>query len=377
VIAERKHHGDSGDCWASFWLEAGRVGFRVRYRLVSELVEAASDKHLSKTIKSLRRVDLLRVDVLGYRALDNRGAALLFQVLTDREERTRELTAKGTGVTPKSGMDLAAYFARIGYSGPADPTLVTLSEVVAAHIRSIPYENLDPLLGVPVADLGPAALADKLIRRRRGGYCYEHNNLMRYVLEYMGFAVDALASRVVWMSSEGLDGPSAPQTHQMLAVRIPGVDDAFLVDVGLGAQTLSSPIRLSAGPIQQTRHEPCRLRTHRQGYVLEALVREAWQPLYTFTIEPRPMIDMEIGSWYVSTHPKSTFVARLTAALVTDDARWDLRGRNLAIHTRGGHTEHIRFDTAAQVLDALTSRFGINLCGLGDLEARATAVLDN
>jgi arylamine N-acetyltransferase len=252
-----------------------------------------------------------------------------------------------------------------------------LSQLVAGHGRNIPFENLDPLLGVPVTDLGPAALADKLVRRCRGGYCYEHNNLMRYVLEHLGFEVDALAARVVWMSPHGLDGPATAEDHQALAVRIPGVDDTFLVDVGFGGQTLSSPIRLTAGPAQRTRHEPYRLRVHHHRYVLESLVRDIWQPLYTFSTDPRPLIDLRVGSWYASTYPESHFVTGLTAALLTDDARWNLGGRNLAIHTLDGRTERIRFDTAAQVLDALTNRFGINLSGLEDVEARVAAVLDN
>jgi arylamine N-acetyltransferase len=180
----------------------------------------------------------------------------------------------------------------------------------------------------------------------------------------------------VWMSPHGLDGPPTAEDHQALAVRIPGVDDTFLVDVGFGGQTLSSPIHLTAGPIQRTRHEPYRLRVHHQGYVLESLVRDIWQPLYTFTTDPRPTIDLRVGSWYASTYPESHFVTGLTAALVTDDARWNLRGRNLVVHS-GGETERSRFDTAAQVLDALTNRFGINLSGLEDVEARVAAVLDN
>ena len=66
-------------------------------------------------------------------------------------------------------IDLAAYFERIGYTDPAEPTLETLHALVAAHNRSIPFENLDPLMGIPVADLGPDALSDKLVRRCRGG----------------------------------------------------------------------------------------------------------------------------------------------------------------------------------------------------------------
>jgi arylamine N-acetyltransferase len=295
---------------------------------------------------------------------------------------TTEASAETTGI------DLAGYLHRIGHSHPVEPTVETLHALVAAHNRAIPFENLDPLIGIPVADLSAAALADKLVHRRRGGYCYEQNGLMGYVLDGLGFGVERLAGRVVWMNSGGQErsdpgtnfsGALPAQTHQVLSVTVPGVDGRFLVDVGFGGQTLTSPIRLEAGPVQRTRHEPYRLREHGDGFVLEAQIRDEWQALYTFTARPQPRIDLEVGSWYVSTHPDSVFVVGLSAAMATDGARWNLRGRNLAIH-RAGHTERIRFDTAAQVLEALTDRFGIDLDDLGDrvdLEARVDEVLDN
>jgi arylamine N-acetyltransferase len=281
------------------------------------------------------------------------------------------MTTQGT-----DAVDVAAYFGRIGYRGPAEPTVETVHALVAAHNGSIPFENLDPLLGIPVADLGAAALADKLVRRRRGGYCYEHNGLMGYVLDALGFGVERLAGRVVWMNP---DGPLPAQTHQVLSVSVPGVDGPLLVDVGFGGQTLTSPIRLEPGPVQETRHEPYRIRDHGDGYQLEAEINGEWQPLYMFNTRPQPRIDLEVGSWYVSTHPKSFFVTGLTAALVTDDVRWNLRGRHLAIH-RAENTERIRFDTASDVLDALTDRFGIDMADLGDradVEARVNEVLDS
>ena len=273
-------------------------------------------------------------------------------------------------------VDVAAYFDRIGYRGPAEPTVDTVRALVAAHNRSIPFENLDPLLGIPVADLSAAALTDKLVHRRRGGYCYEHNGLIGYMLDALGFGVERLAGRVVWMNP---DGPLPAQTHQVLRVTVPGVDGPFLVDVGFGGQTLTSPIRLQAGPVQATRHEPYRIQERGDGLQLEAEILGAWQPLYMFTTRAQPRIDLEVGSWYVSTHPNSFFVTGLTVALVTDDARYNMRGRHLAIH-RGGNTEHIRFDTVADVLDALTDRFGIDLADLGaraDVEARVNEVLDS
>lgn len=279
------------------------------------------------------------------------------------------------------GLDLAAYFDRIGYQGRASADVETLRNVVAAHGRSIPFENLDPLLGVPVSDLSAQALGDKLITRRRGGYCYEHNGLLGYALDELGYGVERLAGRVVWMKEP--DAPLPALTHNVLAVTVPDEAGRFLVDVGFGGQTLSSPIRLHAGAVQQTRHEPYRLlelpTLNEPEYELAAQVRGQWQPLYRFTTAPQPRIDLEVGSWYVSTHPGGVFVVGLTAALVTDDARFNLRGRNLAIHSRG-NTERIRFDTAAQVLEALTERFGINLSDLDpdvDVEARVAQVLDS
>ncbi len=276
-------------------------------------------------------------------------------------------------------IDLQAYFDRIGYRGGTEPTHETLTALVSAHVRRIPFENLDPLMGVPVIDLSPAALSAKLVAKRRGGYCYEHNNLMREVLCALGFAAERLAARVVWMSPEGLDGPPSPQTHQALAVTIPGTGRPYLVDVGFGGQTPTAPIPMVPGEVAQTSHEPFRLSSRgseAQEFVLKTLIGQRWRPLYILGLQPRPLIDMQVGSWYVSTYPESNFVAGLSAALVTDEARWNLRGRNLAIHASGG-TERIRFDDAAQVCVELTDRFGIDLTGLGDVEAKVASVLDS
>ncbi|HLR98669.1 MAG TPA: arylamine N-acetyltransferase [Mycolicibacillus parakoreensis] len=277
-----------------------------------------------------------------------------------------------------AGLDLPGYLDRIGYCGPVQATAETLAAVVAGHTRHIPFENLDPLCGVPVEDLRAAALTAKLVGRRRGGYCYEHNTLLRYVLEQLGFGVDALGARVVWMSPTGVDGPPRAETHQTLAVRIPGVDDRFLVDVGFGGQTLTAPIRLVAGPAQQTDLGAFRIRSHDRwggGYLLETLLGRNWQPMYTFTDRPRPLIDLELGSWYVSTHPRSLFVTGLSAALVVGDARMNLHGRTLSVHHHDGPTERTRLASAAAVVEVLGERFGLDVSGRPAVTDRIAAVL--
>jgi arylamine N-acetyltransferase len=263
-------------------------------------------------------------------------------------------------------LDLAAYFNRINYRGAVEPTFDVLQDLMTAHTRTIPFENLDPVMGVPVDDLGPEALTDKLVHRRRGGYCYEQNGLMGHVLTEVGFRVRRLAGRVVWMSPPG--APLPAQTHTVLAVTFPGSQGSYLVDVGFGGQTLTSPIRFETGTVQQTTHEPYRLEDRGEGLVLQALIAEEWRPLYEFSTRTQPAIDLKVGSWFVSTHPSSHFVTGLMVALVTDDARYNLSGRDLTIHRTGG-SEKVLLDDAAAVLETLRARFGINIDDLGDLSA--------
>lgn len=187
-------------------------------------------------------------------------------------------------------LDLGAYFDRIDYRGAAEPNLEVLQDLMTAHTGSIPFENLDPLMGVPVDDLSPEALTDKLVYRRRGGYCYEQNGLMGYVLAEIGFRVRRLAGRVVWMQPP--DAPLGAQTHTALAVTFPGSQGSYLVDVGFGGQTLTSPIRFETGNAQQTTHEPYRLNDRGDGLVLQALLRDEWKPLYVFGTQTVPQIDV-------------------------------------------------------------------------------------
>ena len=85
-------------------------------------------------------------------------------------------------------MDLPAYLQRIQFRGEPRPDLATLKALHRQHLLHIPYENLDVQLGRPL-DLDPAAAFDKLVRRRRGGWCYEMNGLLRWALETVGFEV--------------------------------------------------------------------------------------------------------------------------------------------------------------------------------------------
>jgi N-hydroxyarylamine O-acetyltransferase len=206
-----------------------------------------------------------------------------------------------------STVDLAAYFARIGHSGPAEPTLAVLRDLHALHPAAIAFEGLDPFLGRPVP-LDPAAVRAKLVQGHRGGYCHEQNALFHDVLAAIGFSVTAVGGRVVWMTP----GRDAPLTHRLTLVDLP--EGRFLADVGFGGQTPTAPLRLDPGPEQVTTHGTYRLA--RDGGMFETQMRvgERWEPMYRFTPAPQSPADFEMANWFTSAHPGGRFVRNLVAA---------------------------------------------------------------
>src|SRR3954466_9641336 len=149
--------------------------------------------------------------------------------------------------------ELTAYFDRIGYAGARAPTFAALHDIVAAHATSIPFENIDVLLGRGVR-IDTASLVAKLVGGGRGGYCFEHNMLLQHALRTLGFRVEGFAARVLWGRPEG--DPTA-RSHMLLRVSLPEGD--FLADVGFGGLPLTAPLRLETGTEQRTPHEPHRL----------------------------------------------------------------------------------------------------------------------
>ena len=93
-------------------------------------------------------------------------------------------------------LDLDAYLRRIGWAGSLAPDMATLQRLASHHAAAVPFENLSPLLGLPVSlDLG--SLQAKLVMAGRGGYCFEQNTLFAEVLRRAGFTVTRLAARAL------------------------------------------------------------------------------------------------------------------------------------------------------------------------------------
>lgn len=251
-------------------------------------------------------------------------------------------------------IDLDAYFRRTGYTGSRAPTLATLHAVARAHVQSIPFENIDVLLGRPI-ELEPEALEKKLVHDRRGGYCFEQNGLMLEVLRTIGYEVWPLSARVRYgQPRESIP----PRTH--LCVRVE-LDESWLVDVGVGSMSVACALRLGDEGEQTTPHEPRRL-VREDGRVFHQVrLGDAWQDVTELTLEEMPMIDRVLASWFTSTHPQGNFRTRLIVARATEEGRISILNRELSIRDHAGQATKRTIHSQAELRDVLREHFAIDL----------------
>jgi N-hydroxyarylamine O-acetyltransferase len=256
-------------------------------------------------------------------------------------------------------LDVDAYLGRVGYDGDLTPTVETLRRLHRAHVAAIPFENLDVVLGRGVS-LEMGAMQEKLLRRGRGGYCYEHNLLFAALLEWTGFAVSRLTARI----RMGGDGPRE-SGHMLL--RVEAGDRPWLADVGFGGQRLMEPVLLGDGATSQQGGWTYRLNREGTGaWVLRVWRPDGWFDLYGFTLEPRHHGDYVVYNHYTSTSPDSPFVRGVAVMQTEPRLRQTLIGRKLTTAYPDGSTER-RELTGAESIDVLRATFGIAL----DLEEEA------
>lgn len=256
-------------------------------------------------------------------------------------------------------LDLPAYFERIGFTAKPEPTVQTLHALQYAHTTTIPFENLEPVLHRPVL-IDLPSVQDKIVRSRRGGYCYEHVGLFAAALERLGFGVTGLHGRVS-MGARGF----RPATHALLRVTTADDDRVWLCDVGFGAGPLA-PLELNpdAGEVRagdwRFRLEPTRGDLDTELWVLHHYARDGWIDRHSFTMNPQYPIDYAVGNHFVSTSPRSPFVSRPYIQRFRPD-RHDIIDSTTWITEYPDGTSHSRELTAAELPKTLSAEFDIDL----------------
>ena len=268
-------------------------------------------------------------------------------------------------------VNLNAYFERIGFAGSIAPTLATLEALHALHPATIAFENLNPLLGLPVS-LELPAIEKKLLSERRGGYCYEHNLLLMAVLRELDYTVRPLAARVLRGAPEG----TIPEPHHMLlAVDIGGA--TYIADVGFGGLSLTAPLRLKSDAEQPTPHETYRLTNGGSDWLLEAKLDDAWALLYRFDTAEKTIEDYAASNAFLSTDPTSGFVTELRIALSPPGKRLALHNNRFTTYAAGEPPEVRDLTSVAEIREVLSGPFNIQLPSAELLDPKLEVILAN
>jgi N-hydroxyarylamine O-acetyltransferase len=248
-------------------------------------------------------------------------------------------------------MDVKAYFDRIGYRGSADPTPETLCALQRAHMLAVPFENLDIPLKRPIV-LDEERLFDKIVSRRRGGFCYELNSLFSALLREMGFNVQRLSARVA--NAEG--GVGKEFDHMTLLVQD---KERWVADVGFG-DSFIEPLHLDERREQV--QGAGRYRIVEDQEHLNYLRREetGWILQYTFRLTPYTLADFGDACFWTQTSPLSSFTQRRICSLATPNGRITLSDSRLIISTNGSRQER-QVASEAEYHDILRERFQIVL----------------
>jgi N-hydroxyarylamine O-acetyltransferase len=249
-----------------------------------------------------------------------------------------------------TGPEIDAYLLRIGDRGPREPTPGTLTRLHRAHMRTVPFENLDIPLGVPIR-LALPRLYEKIVERRRGGFCYELNGLFAGLLRALGFELELLSARVF-----DDDRPGPEFAHLLLLVDL---GERWIADVGFG-DSFVEPLPLAAAIVVRDGVE-YRLRRQDADWIMDRRRRTAnWEPQYTFTLTGRRLEEFEPMCRYHQTHPDSHFTGRSVCSRATARGRVTVSNGRLIVSEAQRRDERAIVD-AADYRAVLERHFGIEL----------------
>jgi N-hydroxyarylamine O-acetyltransferase len=210
--------------------------------------------------------------------------------------------------------DLQSYFSRTGFQGSASADFATLKGMMRRQLFSVPFENLDVQAG-KVVSLAPEVIFEKIVERRRGGYCYEVNGLFTMALDALGFSYRLVAARPMTYPVR------RPKTHMAIIVTLDG--EQWLCDLGFGSFGIREPVNLRwlDRDIRQDFDTFRLTMVSERDYLLQSLTDGAWKNLYEFNLSPQEWVDFEPANYLNSTHPDSIFVQNLMVVLQNESGK--------------------------------------------------------
>ena len=245
------------------------------------------------------------------------------------------------------------YLKRINYTEPILNNGETLEKLQYAHLKNIPYENLDILNHIPLS-LELPNLFNKIIERNRGGYCFELNSVYCWLLESIGFKVESLLGRFIIGETD-----IQMRCHRILKVE--ATDGIYLCDVGVRSESPRVALKLIQNEIQSDGFSEYKfIKEKFWGLVLwQKEEGKNWVRMYAFTEEPQLDIDYHMPSFYCEQHPDSDFNKYMKLSIFTESGRVSLVGSTLKIYSGIDNVRRITLEGKEEIEIEIKKYFGI------------------
>jgi N-hydroxyarylamine O-acetyltransferase len=250
-------------------------------------------------------------------------------------------------MSPES-FPIDAYLERICLVSRPSLDAAGLATLMRAQLFTVPFENTYVQAGLGVS-LDPAAIVDKIVHQRRGGYCYEVNGLFAWALQALGFQVRLVGARPMFY------GRRWAKTHMALIVDL--ADGAYFCDTGFGRFGLRAPLPLvsSPTPVQQD-WDQFRMHKDKHEWIVEALNNGVWESQFSFDEFPAEWVDFMPANFFNSHSPDTIFVQKLLIIQHRPDARIILLDDVLKTIREGGISE----ETLDEPVEQRVKRFGLS-----------------
>ena len=249
-------------------------------------------------------------------------------------------------------MEGKKYFERIEYRDNPALTASVLKTLQKNHLLKIPFENLDIHYKIPI-ELNLESIFEKVVIRRRGGFCYELNGIFHELLNSIGFNVKMISARVFDQKQQVF---SAAFDHLAIIARIDSTD--YLVDVGFG-EFAFSPLKIELNTIQVDERGSFRIEKYDDSYYKVAKQSgEEWMPEYMFTLINRELSEFKEMCNYNQTSPLSHFTQNKFCSLATEKGRVTVTGNKIKI-TEADRVTELPVESEEEFLNALEKYFHI------------------
>lgn len=223
------------------------------------------------------------------------------------------------------------YLERIGFTGEVERTPECLEQLILAHLSTIPFENLDACEDHLVPSLEVKDLFEKIIRHKRGGWCFELNKLFFELLKSCGFEVMTVAIRITWMKEQ-----MAPLLHRATVVTLEGKQ--YLCDVGYGGPGPKGLVELADGTYE-IQGEWYRVQMHPSytdgTVVIEKRYHGAYHEMMRFENKKAEDADYAIMNFYCARSEQSFFSGKPVINLYTAEGNRSLIDQKLTIQKNG------------------------------------------